>query len=239
MDAMIVSINQPAYLPWLGYFERIASSDLHIVLDHVQFEKNSFTNRNKVRTREGWTWLTVPLRTSGSFGDLAIEKVQIAPGAPWAKKHLRTLVESYARAPHFEQHRAFIESVYARPWEQLAPLLREMTGYFVHELGIETGLLYSSELSVSGSKSELVLNLCKQVGARTYLSGALGRGYLDEGSFAQAGIEVRYQEYRHPSYPQAFPGFEAYMGIIDLLANCGPQSLAVLTHAADAKDGSS
>src|SRR4029078_7067897 len=102
----MVSIQQPAYLPWLGYFHRIEVSDLHIVLDHVQFEKNSFTNRNKVRTREGWTWLTVPLRTSGSFGDLAIEEIDTAETQPWARKHQRTLSESYAKAPHFARHKA-------------------------------------------------------------------------------------------------------------------------------------
>ena len=82
---MIVSINQPAYLPWLGYFHRIAVSDLHVVLDHVQFEKNSFTNRNKVRTASGTPWLTVPVRSKGRFGDLAINEVDIADGR-WTAK---------------------------------------------------------------------------------------------------------------------------------------------------------
>jgi hypothetical protein len=228
---MIVSINQPAYLPWLGYFERIAASDLHIVLDHVQFEKNSFTNRNKIRTRQGWTWLTVPLRTSGAFGDLAIDKIGVVPGSPWARKHQRTLAEAYAKAPHFARYRPFLDAIYERPWERLAPLLREMTVYFLQELGIETRLLYSSELGVEGQKSELVRNLCKHVGAKTYLSGALGRDYLDQSSFAEAGVEVRYQDYVHPQYKQAFPGFEPYMGIIDLIANCGPESKSVLLSA--------
>jgi hypothetical protein len=231
---MIVSINQPAYLPWLGYWDRIARSDLHIVLDHVQFEKNSFTNRNKVRTREGWTWLTVPLRTSGSFGQLAINTVEIVPGAPWAKKHMRTLQESYARAPHFAAHAAFVERVYGKsePWTHLGPVLREMTSYFMDALGIRTRLVYSSDLDVAGTKSDLVLNLCRHVGARTYLSGALGKQYLDEAAFAAAGIEVRYQDYQHPRYPQVFPEFEPYMGVVDLLFNCGPRSLDVLTGVA-------
>jgi hypothetical protein len=225
---MKVSINQPAYLPWLGYWSRIAASDLHIVLDHVQFEKNSFTNRNKVRTREGWTWLTVPLRTSGSFGDLAIEKIGIVENQPWARKHQRTLSESYAKAAHFARHKAFLDELYQKPWQQLAPLLREMTDHFMRELGITTKLLYSSELGVPGTKSELVLNLCKHVGAKTYLSGSLGRDYLDRASFDQAGIAVAFQDYQHPQYGQAFTGFEPYMGVIDLLANCGPESKAVL-----------
>ena len=96
---MIVSINQPAYLPWLGYFHRIAVSGAHVVLDHVQFEKNSFTNRNKVRTAGGWCWLTVPVRTKGRFGDLAIRSLEIDNSTDWRARHWKTLYQSYKRAP--------------------------------------------------------------------------------------------------------------------------------------------
>src|ERR1051326_8427944 len=102
---MIVSINQPAYLPWLGYFDRIAASDIHVVLDHVQFEKNSFVNRNKVRTAQGATWLTVPVETSGKFGQLPIDQLQIASDQPWARKHWKTIEQCYAHAPYFDAHR--------------------------------------------------------------------------------------------------------------------------------------
>ncbi len=104
---MIVSINQPAYLPWLGYFHRIAISDAHIVLDHVQLEKNSFTNRNKIRTREGWGWLTVPVQTPGSSAIFPIKEVEIANQKPWAAKHWQTLRLNYSKAPFFDQHAAF------------------------------------------------------------------------------------------------------------------------------------
>lgn len=104
---MIVSINQPAYLPWLGYFHRIAVSDAHIVLDRVQFEKNSFTNRNKVRTSEGWCWLTVPVKTASKFGDLCIDEIEVANERQWAAKHWQTLRLNYSKAPFFGQHAAF------------------------------------------------------------------------------------------------------------------------------------
>lgn len=109
---MIVSVNQPAYLPWPGYFHRIAVSDTHVVLDHVQFEKNSVTNRNKVRTATGWSWLTVPLRTKGRFGDLAIRSVEIDNATDWRTRHWKTLRQSYGRAPHFAAHAAYFEDVY-------------------------------------------------------------------------------------------------------------------------------
>lgn len=224
---MIVSINQPAYLPWLGYFHRIAVSDLHIVLDHVQFEKNSFSNRNKVRTAAGWAWLTVPLHTKGRFGNLALDSIAIAD-TPWAHKHWQTLRHNYSRAGFFAAHAGAFEAAYATPPSRLADLTREMTRYQLDALGIRTPLLFSSEMNVPGRKDELVLNLCQAVGATIYISGPLGRSYLRPERFADAGIRVVYHDYRHPIYPQAYPGFEPCMAAIDLLFNCGPESRQIL-----------
>ncbi len=224
---MIVSINQPAYLPWLGYFHRIAVSDLHIVLDHVQFEKNSFTNRNKVRTADGWCWLTVPVATSGRFG-AAINELEIATNQPWARKHWQTLQFNYARAPFFREHAAHLEDIYQRPWTHLAPLLRELTTWQLEQFDIRTPLRFSSEMKPAGTKSDLVLHLCRAVGATRYLSGPLGKDYLDESAFAAAGITVEYHAYNHPAYRQAFRGFEPNLAAVDLLFNCGSQSRGFL-----------
>jgi hypothetical protein len=225
---MIVSINQPAYLPWLGYFERIAQSDLHIVLDHVQFEKNSFTNRNKARTKEGSTWLTVPLATKGRFGDLAIHTLEFAANDPWRKKHWATIRMNYARAPFFSRYAPAYEALYAREWTGFMPMVRAFLEQHLRDLGISTPLRYSSELGIGGAKSELVLNLCRAVGADEYLSGAMGRNYLDESAFTAAGLTVRYQDYAHPHYAQCQPGFEPYMGVLDLIFNHGPASRDIL-----------
>ena len=225
---MIVSINQPAYLPWLGYFHRIAVSDVHVVLDHVQFEKNSFTNRNKIRTKEGSTWLTVPLRTKGQFGDLAINKIETANDTPWPRKHFQTMKMNYARSPHFAGHQAFFEEMYNRPWTKLNELLDYSGAYLLESLGIKTRMIKSSELDVTGTKEDLVLEICRKVGATTYLSGPLGRNYIIDENFTAAGLKIAYQDYKHPEYPQAFPGFEPYMSVIDLLFNCGPDSLPVI-----------
>lgn len=225
---MIVSINQPAYMPWLGYFHRIARSDVHIVLDHVQFEKNSFVNRNKIRTVSGWAWLTVPIRTKGRFGDLAINSLRTAETIDWRRKHWQSLRSSYGRAPYFAEYGEIFESIYAKEWPELAPLMAEITRHLLAAFGVEREILYSSKMNVSGRKQTLVVNLCQAVGADVYLSGPLGRDYIDESGYHGAGIELRYHDYRHPTYTQIHGGFEPFMAAIDLLFNHGPDSAAIL-----------
>lgn len=225
---MIVSVNQPAYLPWLGYFHRIAASDLHVVLDHVQFEKNSFVNRNRVRTAVGSAWLTVPVRTSGRFGELPIDELEIDGARDWARKHRRTIQQAYAGAPHYEEHVSRLDEVYARSWARLLPLCAELTGWLSVELGVRTETVSSRELAPAGRKDALVLDICRRVGATTYLSGPLGRDYLREELFAEAGIRVVYDDFHHPTYPQRYEPFLPAMAAIDLLFNSGPAASAVL-----------
>jgi len=225
---MIVSINQPAYLPWLGYFHRIAVSDIHVVLDHVQFEKNSYSNRNKVRIPAGSCWLTVPLSTKGRFAELNLNKLEIVADARWEAKHHATLSQSYSKAPFYAEHAAAVADWYRRPWERLTELTRETTRYQLNALGIQTPLLFSSEMGVKGSKDELVLNLCKEVGANVYISGPLGRDYLRPELFSAEDIRVVFHDYVHPTYRQVYPGFEPYMATLDLLFNHGPESLRVI-----------
>ena len=231
---MIVSINQPAYLPWLGYLHRIAISDLHIVLDHVQFEKNSFTNRNKVKTTKGFCWLTVPVKTKGRFGDVAIQSLEIDNGTDWRAKHWRTICQNYGKSPYFSEHAIFFEKLYEREWTHLASLCREITSYLLQRFMIATPLRFSSEMNPTQTKGDLVLELCRRIGATTYLSGILGKDYLDEESFTSAGISVAYQDFRHPEYPQSRgQKFESHLAAIDLLFNCGPKSREILLTGQD------
>lgn len=225
---MIVSINQPAYMPWLGYFDRVAKSDMHIVLDNVQFEKNSVTNRNKLRTPSGWTWFSVPILKKGRFGELEINKVEVETSKPWRKKHFGTLTANYARAPFYSKYVDFFEDFYSQNWKFLNPMLEKSTEYFTQELGIDTEHVSSSKFSIESKKSQLILDLCREVGATTYLSGPFGREYLDEQEFKDAGIELEFHDYVHPYYKQNFDGFEPYMSIVDLLFNHGEESLEIL-----------
>lgn len=213
-----VSIHQPAYLPWLGYFDKINRSDLFIYLDTVQFQKNSFQNRNKIRTSDGWIWLTVPVETKGRLYSTQIKDLTINNRANWRRKHLESIRTNYRRAPHFEDVFGWIAPYYERPWDRLSDLCFEMMMECTTRLGFESDIVKASEYrAVDGAKSDLVLELCKSTGATHYLSGSLGRDYLDLESFADAGIEVEFQDYQHPQYPQVYAGFELGMGIVDLL----------------------
>lgn len=225
---MIVSINQPAYLPWLGYFDRIGRSDLHIVLDHVQFEKNGMINRNRIRTPAGSQMLTVPAHTAGRFGHLPINEIEISKQSGWARKHWQAVQQNYSKSAYFNTHREFFAATYAGTWRTLHELLRHVTGYLLTSLGIGTQILYSSDLRIKGRKQDLIMRLCHHVGATTYISGPLGRNYLDCELFKDAGIKLLFHDYQHPVYPQCYPGFESHLSIIDLLFNCGADSRTIL-----------
>ena len=135
---------------------------------------------------------------------------------------------SYAKAPSFAAHRDFFAATYSQRWTRLQDLVRSTTDYLREALGITTKILYSSEMGVEGSKSDLILNLCRAVGATTYISGPFGRDYLHQDGFSANGIEIQYHEYNHPPYPQVYPGFEPFMSAVDLLFNCGPDSLNII-----------
>lgn len=230
---MIVSINQPAYLPWLGYFDRIARSDLHIVLDHVQFEKNSFTNRNKIKTSNGPIWLTVPILSKGMFGNLGIDTLQINNQENWQRKHWAAIEQSYKKCNHFSKKSEILQKFYQTQYDSFIALLKEMTSHFLEQLKITTPIVYSSEMGVDGKKDELVLNLCREVKATRYISGPLGRNYLKPDMFAEEGIDLLFHDYQHPVYSQKNGNFLPFMGIIDLLMNEGDNSLEILKNNAE------
>ncbi|MFK7911580.1 MAG: WbqC family protein [Akkermansiaceae bacterium] len=229
---MIVSINQPAYLPWLGYFERIAKSDLHVVLDHVQFEKNSFTNRNKIATKNGPLWLTIPVSTKGKFNDLAINHLEINQAQAWANKHWNSIKQVYGKTPFFKDHEVFFEQTFSRDWIHLSSINYHITEYLLKAFNIPTPLISSSDMKLESSKSGLVLEICKQTHATQYLSGAMGKDYLEMDSFTEAGVTVHFQDYIHPEYTQrTSKEFTPYMAAIDLLFNHGPDSINILNNS--------
>jgi WbqC-like protein family len=217
---MIVSIHQPAYLPWLGYFDRIRQSDRFVFLDTVQFQKNSFQNRNRIRTATGSQWLTVPVETKGVLYSMALSELAINNRVNWRDKHIRSIRQNYAKAPFRDRVLDHLESVYCQPWDRLADLCWAMLQHFTKQFGLGCELIRASSLpAFSERKSALIERICRHLGADEYLSGPLGRGYLDEASFAAAAIAVRYHDYQHPAYKQAYPGFEPFMAAIDGLMN--------------------
>ncbi len=226
---MRVAIHQLHYLPWLRYIEKIARSEIFIVLDSVQFTKNDWQNRNKVKTAAGATLLTVPVIER--LGQNLTE-VRIQDGAPWRRKHWRTIEQAYGKAPYFKRHAPFLEATYAQPWERLNDLNRHMLEYVVGALGIGTRLVYASDLDAPGMASERLVNLVKAVGGDCYYTGAFAlEQYLDTTLFEAAGIGFEVQHWHAPEYPQLHPPFVRDLAIVDLMMNCGPGSLRVLMEA--------
>ena len=229
---MKVTILQPAYLPWLGFFDRIASSDLYICLDHVPMDKNSqtkFTNRNKIRTPTGWCWLTVPVLTKGVSQSLPIRDIPIDSSVNWSKKHWKSIYSNYCKAPCFHVYDAGLQRIYNKEYSSLFRLITDLNAYFFDCLSISTQVIFSSSLSPQKTKSDLILELCQIVGASSYLSGPFGRSYLDLEAFKISGINVEFHDYKSPAYSQYYPGFEPYMSIVDLLLNHGENSFDILS----------
>ena len=224
---MIVTISQPRYLPWLGYFHRIAVSDLFIYLDTVQYTPRDWENRNRIKTSRGPTWLTVPVKAGYRA---MIPEVTIDNDQPWQAKHWKTLSMNYSRAPYFREYEQALGEIYQqKTWPELTALNLRSTRILCEQLGLDKArFARASEIGAPGKGSELILNLCTAVGAKVYLSGSQGRNYLDEEKFRQAVIRVVYQDYVHPQYPQLFGGFAPFMAVPDLLFNCGPGSLDIL-----------
>lgn len=216
---MIISINQPAYLPWLGYFDRIEASDIHVVLDHVQYEKNSAINRNQIRSKEGKFWLTIPVSTKGKFGYLPINQVEISDKGRFITKHLSSIRNSYSRSrmsdAYFQDFERIYSSSFGNPY--LLPFINVVTEYQLSALEIDTKIIMSSSLNLKQSKSDLILEICQALNASEYLSGPFGRQYLNLLSFQQAGIKVTYHEYIPQPYQQCWPDFISHLSAVDAL----------------------
>ena len=224
---MRVTILQPSYLPWLGFFEQMTRSDKFVLLDDVQYTRRDWRNRNKVRVKEGWVWLTVPVQQKSRFSQRLLE-TRIDNSVSWRRKHLETLRQHYCKAPFFEKYFPRCQQIYEKDWEFLFDLCLETIQFLKEEMGIETPLLRSSEMKLSGEKTERLVSICRELGATHYLSGESGSDYISQEDFSNQGIELEYQNYEHPVYPQRYPGFVPHLSTIDLLFNCGEQSLSIL-----------
>ena len=224
---MIVSIQQPEQLPWLGFFDRVRQADVVVLLDNVQFKKNYFENRNKIRTSDGWQWVTVPVITKGRYAQL-ISHVEINDTSRWRKKCWLSIIYNYGKAPFFSKYSNFLKQIYDKQWTYLADLNEEIIGHMIHNLGIKVKTIRASKLGVMGRGTDLLLQICQKLNADIYLSGISGKDYLEESKFTEQGISVIYQEFYHPIYRQMYEPFLPCMSTIDLLLNHGDDSLDIL-----------
>ena len=219
---MIVSAHQPAYLPWLGYFHKMALSDVFVVLDDVQFEKNSFINRNRVKTHNGPIYLTVPVLLKGHT-DCTIRDIEINRNEDWRSKHWKTIYFNYKKAPFFSKYSEYFEDLYKNDWVKLNDLLNHTLSFFITELKINSVLHKQSDLGINSKKQQLILDLCKRLNAEMFVFGVLGKDYADAGLFAQEGVKILFQDYQHPVYSQMGGEFVSSLSAIDLLFNVGPE----------------
>ena len=220
---MKVAILQPSYLPWLGYFEQLAHADLFLFLDDVQYTRSDWRNRNRIKTPRGPAWLTVPVRRTGL--QKRILDATIDYSSAWPERHLNMLAEQYRRAPYYEEVSALLRPhLLARPER-----LRDLCAGLVHDLARYMGLsfrtMYTSELGVrADDPTERLVRLCERVEATSFYEGRAGAAYLDVPRFRSAGIDVVFQDYRHPHYSQFHPPFVSHLSVVDLLYHVGRAS---------------
>jgi hypothetical protein len=223
---MIVAIHQPNFLPWLGYFYKVAKCDVFVFLDDAQYSKNSFINRNKVKTSQDAIWLTVPV--SFKFGEL-INEVKINNQIPWREKHLKTFEMNYKRADFFEDVFEIIKGIYcSKDWQNLSDLNISLAEAIACYLGLNTPFVKSSTLSVEAKSTELLMQIVKKVGGDIYLSGFGGVKYQEETEFAKAGIKLMYSDFNHPVYKQLWGDFIPNLSVMDLLFNAGSGALEII-----------
>jgi len=221
-----VAIHQPHYLPWLGYLAKWAEADVFVFLDTVQFEKNGWQNRNRIKTAAGPQWLTVPVRAR--LGT-AIADVAIDTGQPWARRHLRAIELAYGRAAGWVGYGEHLRAFYSRPWGELAALAVANARWLASALGIATPSRLASELTVTATDpTERLVEICRAVGGTTYLAGRDGVQYMDLKRFRHAGLEVRAQAYEPPIYSQLHGPFVPALSGLDLLLSNPRSALAIL-----------
>ncbi len=224
---MILTAHQPVYLPWLGLFHKIALADTFVSFNQVQYLPKDWNNRNKIKSSQGAIWLTVPVLSSG-HREKTIREIEINNDLPWQRKHWNSLFLNYKKAPYFAKYAPFFEDTYKKEWKKIVELNDYMLKYFLQFLGIEIKFLDASQFEFQGKKNDLVLDMCTQLKAGTYIFGELGKNYADTESFQRQGINVTFQEYRHPVYPQLHGEFITNLSIVDLLFNCGEKSLDII-----------
>lgn len=220
-----IAVLQPSYLPWLGFFEQMMSVDTFVFYDDAQYTKNDWRNRNRLKSKDGFVWLTIPVNGSTS---LQIREVKIDGRQNWQVKHKKTITQLYSKAPFFEEVSTILEPLWVRKYVFLLDAIVDSISVVAKYLSIDTKVMFSSEIGATGDKNEKLVNMCKTLGARNYYSGAAAQDYLDSVLFAKNGIEVAFQHYNHPEYQQMHGNFISHLSIVDLLFNCGKKGKQII-----------
>lgn len=220
MSKKIVVIHQPDFMPYLGFFHRFLHADFYIALDHVQFvhSNRSWTHRDKIKTSQGEKWLTISVKKAPR--DTSIDRIELAD-TDWRQDNLRLLEQNYRKALCYNELMPEIERLYAQPFHLLRDFNMASIELLMDMLDVRIPWVWSSGLHPQGAKNELLVNLLQKVDATHYLSGVGARDYFQPEPFAEAGIEVVWQDFTHPVYAQQFGEFMPYLSALDVLFNHG------------------
>ena len=222
MNSKKIAILQSNYIPWKGYFDMIASVDTFVIYDEVQYTKNDWRNRNLIKTKNGLQWLTIAVkqeRLTQAIYETEVSKTN------WTKKHIGTLQANYAKAPFFKEYKDRIFDIYEKASTNLSQINLDFIKEICGILGIETKIIDSRSLNLSGNKQERLILACEQLNADLYLSGPAAKSYIDETLFADKNIKVEWMDYsNYKVYNQLYPPFEHGVSVLDLIFNEGPNS---------------
>ena len=222
----VITIRQPGYMPNIGFFKKIQFSDIFVYLDDAQFAKDRFDNRNKIRTVEGFRWLTVPVKRP-VFGK-KLNEISISYESDWINEHIDLIYENYHKANYFSSYWEPIKKILNGNFEKLIGLNLELINYFCNELKISTKIIFSSSLDISETKTKKLIGICSKLNASCYTSGISGHDYLDKELFLNSKIKLAYENFTHPKYKQIHNDFKENMSIIDLLMNEGENSQKII-----------
>jgi len=221
----MITIHQPNYLPWSGFFHKWMMSDVFIILDTVQYHKNEWQNRNRIKTRQGAQWLTVPVTYRLPQ---TIQEVNIAP-QHWARKQMAAVEQAYAKSPFFQDYYPSLQVLWQQPWEKVSDLNVAVIRLLGDMLGCDAPLLLASEIRThSDDPTQRLIQLCQKVHGTAYLSGSEGRSYLQQDVFDKAGLELYFQAVHPPVYPQLHGDFIPYLTALDVLMNIGDEAKDVI-----------
>ncbi len=210
----------------MHYFEQIIKADVFVIYDDVQYTRSDWRNRNRIKTEMGWQWLTVPIMNNLHQ---KINEALIDNHTNWKKDHCKTIQMNYSKAPYFNLYWPELRDVYNKKWQSLLELDMHLVTILCNGLDIDHHFEYASKLNIEGDKTERLVNICQHFGADTYYSPKKSQSYLNIRAFNEAGINVEFQDYKHPVYSQLHGEFLAYMSVIDLMFNCGEESKWIIT----------
>jgi len=222
MNDKKIVIHQPYYLSYPGFFHKLALSDVFVIMDDVQYDKR-FTNRNRIITENDWIWITVPINKKHKFSKNL--DVEINNETDWKSHHWKNIFHSYHNLPFFDTYKDFFKKIYEKNWDLLFDLDFEIIKEMIKWLDLKIEIIRESELDIHSESTQRLIDVCKKLDGQTYISGPGGKNYLEEKLFEKNNLNLTYQNYHHPKYPQKMSkNFIPDLSIIDMFFNIGPDS---------------